>query len=138
MNKTTQIVLGVLGVGAAVTGAYFLSKKAMADTAGTDGFGSTAGGGGGTTGSGGGVVLGNTGSKQLNTLKILKRGDGWTSLNAEVRMLQLILNNIEKPNRLDDDGKFGPLTESKLIRVTGRNQTTLSTMYVQYYYAIPK
>lgn len=137
MNKTTQIVLGVLGVGAAVTGAYFLSKKAIAYTAGADGFGSTAGGGG-TTGSGGGVVLGNTGSKQLNTLKILKRGDGWTSLNAEVKMLQRILNNAQTSNPLVVDGLFGPKTEAKLLSLTNRNQTTLSTMYAQYYYALPR
>jgi len=60
---------------------------------------------------------------------VLKRG----SRGEEVRKLQELFNNylLTPPlKRLEEDGKFGILTEEGLYMATGRKSITLEQMYI--------
>lgn len=128
MKRGNIILLSVLGIGA-IIGTVVLVRKTTS-AADTDDNVYTGGGNGGFNGGGG---IGNT---QLDYNLMLKRGMGWMANNAEVRMLQTMLNNIDKSDELAIDGLFGAKTEAKLKRnYNGSGQITLGAAKVIWNWA---
>lgn len=124
MKKGNILILTILGI-AAAAGTWYLVRRTNSQT--DDGTGGTTGGntsgGGSTTGTvGGGVSIpvGNVSTPaNLNYSVVLKQGMGWISYGAEVKALQLILNNVQTSSPLVVDGLFGPKTAAKLSALNG-------------------